>query len=186
MLIWPSPLSPLGDWGKSKDGPNRRISGEVAPNTFYRSLLASALETLRCEKMTFGASEVRANSPPFDNLSSEMSKQGFGAVDLLSAFAKADGSAMDLTNRLSPEFDLKEELLSGRVKFLTKTAFLAPHGKKMSKHTPCCYNWFSKQRIWNYETSAFAKPVNDWRPVSYKSICDNLGSLMEMSLVNAN
>ena len=85
--------------------------------------------------MTFGASEVRANSPPFDNLSSEMSKQGFGAVDLLSAFAKADGSAMDLTNRLSPEFDLKEELLSGRAKVATEADCHAPHDKGASKHT---------------------------------------------------
>ena len=62
---------------------------------------------------------------PLGNLSIELSKKGFETVDLLEAFVKPDGSAMDLTNRLSQEFDLKEELVSGRVKVLTKTDFPA-------------------------------------------------------------
>ena len=36
---------------------------------------------------------------------------------------KAGGSAIDRGSRPSPGFDLKEALLSGRVKFLTKTDF---------------------------------------------------------------
>ena len=40
--------------------------------------------------------------------------------------------------------------------------------------------------IGNGENRAFSKTVEDWRPLSYKSVYDNLGCLTEMGLVNAN
>ena len=80
---------------------------------------------------------------PLDNLSTEICKKGFQTVDLLSAFVQAGGSAMDLDKRLSPEFNLNEELLSGRVKVLTKTDCLEWHSKEASNRTSFFYNYFS-------------------------------------------
>ena len=131
-----------------------------------------------------GAAEGRDKLHSLDNTSRDISKKGFGTVDLLSAFAKAVGSAMDLANRLSAEFDLKDELLSGRVNVLTKTDCLSHQDKEPSKHTSCFYNWFSKQMIGNYENWVFAQPVKDRCLVSYKSVYDILNSLMGMGLVN--
>ena len=87
---------------------------------------------------------------------------------------------MDLANRLPAEFGLKEELLSGRVKVLTKTDRLARHDKEASKHTSRFYNWFSRQMVGNYENWVFAQPAKYRFLVSYKSAYDNLDSLMEM------
>ena len=70
--------------------------------------------------MSWWATEGRDKLPSLDNLTIEIPKKGFETIDLSSAFAKAGGPPMDLANRLSPEFDLKDELLSGRVKVLTK------------------------------------------------------------------
>ena len=58
------------------------------------------------ERCLAGDSGCREKLASMGNLSSEMSKKGFVAVDLSSAFLKTDGSAMDLTKRLSPEFEL--------------------------------------------------------------------------------
>ena len=85
--------------------------------------------------MSLGATEGRDKLSSLDNLSIEIYKEGFRTFDLLSAFVKAGGSAMDLTHRLSPEFDLKEELLSGRAKVATEADCHAPHDKGASKHT---------------------------------------------------
>ena len=68
-----------------------------------------------------GAAQGRGNLSAIDNLESESPRKGFATVDLLSVFVKPDGHQMDLTMRLPPEFDLKSELLSGRVEVLTKT-----------------------------------------------------------------
>ena len=124
--------------------------------------------------------------PALGNLPSEMSKKGFETVDLLSACAKPDGSAMNLADLMPPEFDLREELLSARVKVLTKTDRLAPQDKKAATKTSCFYNWPSKQMIGNYENWVFAQPVEDWCLVSYKSLCESLGNLMCMFPVNEN
>ena len=48
----PGPLAPLSDYGKYLNGSKPRIVGENAPKTFYRSLFALVLETLRFEKMS--------------------------------------------------------------------------------------------------------------------------------------
>ena len=62
--------------------------------------------------MSRWASEGRGKLAFSDNLSSAMTKKGSEAVDLFPAFAKSGGRAMDLTNRLSPEFDLKRNFLA--------------------------------------------------------------------------
>ena len=61
------------------------------------------------------------------------------------------------------------------------------HDKKKSKHTSCSYNWHpGGEMIGNSENWVFAQPVEDWCLVSYNSIYDNLGILVEMGMVNAN
>ena len=67
-----------------------------------------------------GPQEGREKLSSLDNLPIGISKKGFKAVDLLYAFAKEGGSSMVLANRLSREFNLKDALLSGRVKVLTE------------------------------------------------------------------
>ena len=54
------------------------------------------------------------------NLSRMITSGGFRTGDLLSAFVKSGGPEIDRFARLFRDFDLKEELLSGRVKCLTK------------------------------------------------------------------
>ena len=75
--------------------------------------------------MSCGAAQGRENSPAVGNLESELPMEGFAPAYLLSWFVKSDGSQMDLEMRLSPEFDLKSELLSGRVKAFTKLTALS-------------------------------------------------------------
>ena len=74
------------------------------------------------------------------NLSRELPKKGFGTVDLMSGFVKPDLYAVDLRNLMSPEFDLKSELISGRVEDLTKTDCLSYRDSMTAKRTSCFYN----------------------------------------------
>ena len=64
VLVGSFPLSPLSSrrlgGGESKDGPNPRITGEVVPGTFYRSLFALVLATLRIGKMSWGGGDGRS------------------------------------------------------------------------------------------------------------------------------
>ena len=119
-LAGSSPLSHLDEWERSRDGPNRRNVAEDAPTTFYRSLFAFVLANLRFGKMSRWGDGRSRKFSAMGNLSIELSKKGFETVDLLSGFVKPDGSAMDLSNRLSPEFAPKSKLLSDRAKSLAK------------------------------------------------------------------
>ena len=56
-----------------------------------------------------------------DNLPSQIQKQWFRPVDLLHASVMQGGAQIDRDARSSPDFDLKADLLSGRVMALTKT-----------------------------------------------------------------
>ena len=67
-----------------------------------------------------------------DNTSSAIQRKGRQAVDLASAFVKPGGSQIDRDARFSPDFNLKEELLSGRVKGLSKTDRPEWHKKEVS------------------------------------------------------
>ena len=180
-----SAISPLGNWERSRIGPNPRNVAGVVPKTFYRSFSSLVLATLRFGKMSRGATEGREKLPSLENLSIELSKKGCETVDLSDAFVKLVGSAMDLSNRLSPEFDLKSELLSGRAKALAKTDFAAYRDSMTSGRTSRFYNWRPKQMIGNYENRVFAQPVRDWSLVSVRGLYDNLDSLMEMGMVTS-
>ena len=92
---------------------------------------------------------------------------------------------MNLANRLSPEFDLKSELLSGRAKALAKTDFAAYRDSMTSGRTSRFYNWRPKQMIGNYENRVVAQPVKDWGLVSPNGLYDNLDSLVEMGMVTS-
>ena len=69
----------------------------------------------------------------------------FETADLLSAFVKPGGSQIDPAMRLSPEFDLKSELLSGRADVLTKTGRAAFRDARTGTRTSCFYNYRPKQ-----------------------------------------
>ena len=168
MVEWSVPLAPLEDWEMPHNGPNPRSVVEDAPKTFYWPLFALALSTLRFKKMSFGAAQGPGNLSAIGNLESELSRRGFEAVDLLSAFVKPDGSKMDLEMRLSPEFGPKSELPSGRSKVLTKTDCAVVRDSRTGKHTSRLYNYFSKQFVGNYKNWAIAQPVKDWRLGSFK------------------
>ena len=125
----------------------------------------------------------RGNLSAIEFLESEIAKKGFETADLTSAFAKPDGSQMDLTLRLSPEFDLKSELANGRAKVLTKTDCLSWNDLKTSKRTSCFYNYLPKQFGGNYKNWVFAQSAKDWSIVSRKSAYDHLASLRKMGPV---
>ena len=55
----------------------------------------------------------------------------------MSGFVKPGGSFFDQTLCMSPEFDLKSELMSGRVKALTKTDFLVWRDLRTTKRKSC-------------------------------------------------
>ena len=50
----------------------------------------------------------------------EIAGKGFRATDVFSGFAKSGGFALGGNLRLSPDYNLKSELLSGRAMALTK------------------------------------------------------------------
>ena len=95
--------------------------------------------------MSWGTAEGRDKLSALDNLSIEISKKGSQTADSMSDFVKPAGSPMGRYSRMSPDFDLKEELLSGRVKVLTKTNCPEWHNKGASKHPSYFYNSFSRQ-----------------------------------------
>ena len=104
-------------------------------------------------------------------------------ADLLYAFVNPDGSQMDLAMRLSPEFDLKSELSSGRANVLAKTDCLPLRDSRTTKNTSPPYNYFQNQYVGNYKNWVFAQPVKDWCLVAFTAAYDNVESLMEMGLL---
>ena len=85
-----------------------------------------------------------------DKLESELPKKGFDAVDLLPGLVNQDGCQMDLSMRLSPEFDLKSELLRCRAKALAKTDCAALRDSRAGKRTSRFYNYPPRQFVGNY------------------------------------
>ena len=73
-----------------------------------------------------GAAGGRLELSAVDNLSGAMSRKGFRTIDLLSVFVTPGGSPTDRGARLSRDFNLREEILRGRVKVHTKP--IAPNG----------------------------------------------------------
>ena len=60
----------------------------------------------------------------------------------VSAFVKPDGPQIDRGARMFPDFNLKDEILSGLVKVLTETDFAEWNNREASRHTSYFYNTF--------------------------------------------
>ena len=69
------PLRPLGGFGKSHNRPIPRVVEENAPMTFYRSLLALVMATLRFGKMSWVEAQGRYNLYAVEFLESELAKK---------------------------------------------------------------------------------------------------------------
>ena len=110
------PLAPIDYFSENPQGSNPRLVSEAPPSSFHQSLMALVLTTLRFAKMSRGAAAGRQKLSDLYNLSSHIRKQGFQTVDLLSAFVNPGGYQIDLDARSSTDFDLKADLLNGRVK----------------------------------------------------------------------
>ena len=65
--------------------------------------------------MSLGEADGHLELSALGNFPSAIQRRGFRTVDLLSAFVKPGGSQIDRDARPSPDFWLKEELVSGRV-----------------------------------------------------------------------
>ena len=112
-------MAPLDDWGKYPNGHNPRISSGTAPETFYNSLFALILTTLRFKEMSRGLSKATI---PFSqrNLSKVNSgKKGFQTVDLSPGFVTSEGGNLSI-DFLSMGFDLKKLLPEGESKLSRK------------------------------------------------------------------
>ena len=81
-----APHGPLDDFSEFPQGPNPLVATEAAPKSFYLSLFALVLPTLRFEKMSWGSADGRLELSDVDNLARQIRKKGFRTVDLLSAF----------------------------------------------------------------------------------------------------
>ena len=73
--------------------------------------------------MPRGVADGQFELPALGKLYSAISRRGFQTVDLLSAFVKPDGPPIGRGARFSPDFNLGDGLLNGRVKVLAKTDF---------------------------------------------------------------
>ena len=82
------PLSPLGDFGKLKDGPNPLDARDVIPKRSTSLCLRRSWRLCGSERCLEGAAEGREKLSSLDNLSIGISKKGFKTVDLLYAFVK--------------------------------------------------------------------------------------------------
>ena len=73
------------------------------------------------------------------------------------------------------------ELVDGRVKVLTRTD--PPwYCREAPQHTYYSYGQFSGKLVGNYENSAYAQPVKDWRPTTFKCTIDLLEEEIQAGL----
>ena len=128
-----------------------------------------------------GVEQGRGNLKATEFIEKELGIKGFRTVDLLSGFLMANGENLS-GDFLSMDFDLKNWLLEGKIKALTKTDSCVYRDLCINKHTSCWYNSFSKQYVGNYENWVFAQPVKGWCVSSYKAIFDNLEQISEMGI----
>ena len=134
--------------------------------------------------MSWGSADGRLELSALYNLASQIQRQGFQTADLLSAFVESGGSQIGRDDRSSPDFDLTEGLLSGRLKGLTKTDRPGWNHKAANKHTDRFYNSPSPQLVGNCGNWVFAKPAKDWCLATSECSLYDLRKLMEMSLLN--
>ena len=129
-----------------------------------------------------GVEQGRGNLKATEFIEKELGIKGFEVVDLLSGFLMANGENLS-GDFLSMDFDLKNWLLEGKIKALTKTDSCVYRDLCINKHTSCWYNSFSEQYVGGYENWAFAQPAKDWRVSSYKSVPDTLQGLDKLNIV---
>ena len=147
-------LRPLDDFSEYPHGHNPRLAADSVAKSFYQSLFALVLSALRFGNMSRGAADGHLELSSLDNFARVISRGGFQTVDLLDALVNPDGSQIDRGDRSSPDFSLKEELLSGRVKVLTKTDFPEWNNKEAAKNTSYSIilsrgNWSVTTEIWS-------------------------------------
>ena len=109
-----------------------------------------------------------------DNLESELTTKGFATADLLSAFVNPDGSQMDMAMRLSPEFDLKSELLSCLSKVLTKTDCAAFRDSRTVGHTSRFYNYHPEKFVGNFKIG----PSHNRSKIGFHALLNGLTTLL--------
>ena len=160
--------------------PKTRLSGEVSPKARYRPFLAFVFAISRFGDMPRGPTEDRGKLDAFGNRMGDISKKGFKTADLLPEFVNAGGSETGLANLLPMGCDLKEQLLSGRLKVLTQADRNAWHYKENSKRASFFYNWSPRQRFGDYENWACGKPVEDWRLAAYKRAYGDIDTIVGM------
>ena len=73
------------------NGSKPRVPGGTIPETFYNSLFAIVLTTLRFKEMSRGALQGRDTLLAAEFTESEIGKEGFRTVDLLSGFVTYEG-----------------------------------------------------------------------------------------------
>ena len=83
------PSAPLEDFEKYPNESKPRNVGENAPKTFYQSLFALVLETLRLKKMSCGTVLGRENLAAIEFPESELVKKGLPNFKSLNGIRKA-------------------------------------------------------------------------------------------------
>ena len=135
---------PLDDFSEYPQVQNPLLAADAATKSFLPIDVRIDLSDFRFGNMSWGSADGHMDLASSGNLSSMISRKGFQTGDLLSAFVKPGGFQIGRRDRLSPDFCLKEELLSGRVKVLTKTDCLEWHNKEASRRKSYFYNTFSR------------------------------------------
>ena len=97
----------------------------------------------------------------------ELTIKNFKTVDLLSGFISESGENLPM-EFTSWDYDLRNYLLEGIAKALTKTESIVYHDCQIGKHTSCWYNSISKHLVGNYENWLFAESVKGWCIGPYK------------------
>ena len=185
ILKGSAPLEPLAYFEKYPIGSKPRASCGTAPGTFYNSLFALILATLRFKEMSRGAPQghERLTETEFNDI--ELGKKkGPQAVNLLSVFVTSEGGNLP-GDFSSGDLDLETLLLEGKIEALARTDSCVWHDSNIDKNTSWRYNYFSKQYVGNYRNWVFARQVKDWAISSYKASFDILQELAKESfLVN--
>ena len=109
-LEWTSPLSPLKDWEGCRIGPNSRNAGETFRKRAIDLCAHWSWRRWGLDRRLGVRRQVAKNCAPWAICRDFHWGGGFETVDLLSVSVKPDGSAVDLSNHLPPEFELKSEI----------------------------------------------------------------------------
>ena len=108
-------------------------------------------------------------------------KQGFATVDFATSPIRTDGhnAEIDVETRTSKNFDLRRELLEGRVEVRTKTDWLPMYCADASKRASFLYGQFSVLLVGDCENWGYAQPVKNLSLTTFKCILDNYAILIK-------